>query len=162
MTELKTKTIQKQIVIQSQDLQMVTDNIGRMISNAEILVFLNNKNNKAFPPKGFKFRFNFFKYRNINEWNINDLRRALCQKINLTKMSFNDYIKEHPMWLMGYSDITSLLYILTTKYDIATIYGFNAKTFGDLPLLPYQLNCQEFLKGNLLVQHNHLQLFLLP
>lgn len=95
MTELKTKTIQKQIVIQSQDLQMVTDNIGRMISNAEILVFLNNKNNKAFPPKGFKFRFNFFKYRNINEWNINDLRRALCQKINLTKMSFNDYIKEY-------------------------------------------------------------------
>ena len=65
-----------------------------------------------------------------------------------------DYIKEHPMWFMGYSDITSLLYILTTKYDIATIYGFNAKTFGDLPLLPYQLNCQEILKGNLLVQHN--------
>ncbi len=65
-----------------------------------------------------------------------------------------DYIKEHPMWVMGYSDVTSILYILTTKYDIATIYGFNAKTFGDLPLLPYQLNCQEFLKGNLLVQHN--------
>ena len=65
-----------------------------------------------------------------------------------------DYIKEHPMWVMGNSDGTSLVYILTTKYNIATIYGFNAKTFGDLPLLPYQLNCQEILKGNLMVQHN--------
>ena len=63
-------------------------------------------------------------------------------------------IKEKPLWFMGYSDVTSLLYILTTKYDIATIYGFNAKTFGDLPLLPYQLNCQEILKGNLLKQTN--------
>ena len=63
-------------------------------------------------------------------------------------------IKKKPLWFMGYSDITHLLYILTTKYDIATIYGFNAKTFGDLPLLPYQTNCQEILKGNLLKQTN--------
>ena len=65
-----------------------------------------------------------------------------------------DKIVKRPLWFMGYSDVTSLLYILTTKYDIATIYGFNAKTFGDLPLLPYQLNCQEILKGNLIRQHN--------
>ena len=65
-----------------------------------------------------------------------------------------DEIKEKPLWLMGYSDVTSLLYILTTKYDIATIYGFNAKSFGDLPLLPYQLNCHEILKGNLIKQTN--------
>jgi len=65
-----------------------------------------------------------------------------------------DKIVKRPIWFMGYSDVTSLLYILTTKYDIATIYGFNAKTFGDLPLLPYQLNCQEILKGNLLKQNN--------
>ena len=71
----------------------------------------------------------------------------------LDGLKFNE-IKEKPLWFMGYSDVTSLLYILTTKYDIATIYGFNAKTFGDLPLLPYQLNCLEILKGNLIKQTN--------
>ena len=87
--------IQKDITNQSQDLQMVHDNIGRLISNAEILVALNNINNKQFPPKGFKFRFNFYKDKNIKDWNIDELRRALCQKIYLTKMSFDDYIKEY-------------------------------------------------------------------
>lgn len=34
-------------------------------------------------------------------------------------------------WIQGQSDITPLLFYITTKYDIATIYSFNAKTFGD-------------------------------
>lgn len=34
-------------------------------------------------------------------------------------------------WIQGQSDITPLLFYITTKYDIATIYSFNAKTFGN-------------------------------
>ena len=33
-------------------------------------------------------------------------------------------------WIQGYSDITALLYVLTTKYDIATVYGYNIASFG--------------------------------
>lgn len=32
-----------------------------------------------------------------------------------------DKIKNNPVWIQGYSDPTSLLYILTTKYGVATI-----------------------------------------
>lgn len=38
-------------------------------------------------------------------------------------------IKKNPKWFMGYSDPTSILYILTTKYDIATLYGMNGGSF---------------------------------
>lgn len=56
------------------------------------------------------------------------------------------------IWVMGYSDPSTLLYILTTKYDLATIYGFNAKSFDDKILLDYQKNALEIVTGNLLVQ----------
>lgn len=35
--------------------------------------------------------------------------------------------RRHPKWLMGMSDPTPLLYILTTGYDVSTLYGLNAK-----------------------------------
>ena len=33
-------------------------------------------------------------------------------------------------WIQGYSDITALLYTITTNYDIATIYGYNIGAYG--------------------------------
>ena len=36
-------------------------------------------------------------------------------------------IVEKNILVQGYSDPTSLLYVLTTKYDFATIYGLNGK-----------------------------------
>lgn len=56
------------------------------------------------------------------------------------------------IWLEGYSDITNLLYILTTKYDLATIYGLNAKSYDNDILEEYQLNNLEIMKGNLVKQ----------
>ncbi|MCF0142551.1 MAG: LD-carboxypeptidase, partial [Parasporobacterium sp.] len=41
-----------------------------------------------------------------------------------------DAFKSNPKWIQGYSDNTSLLYYLTTKCDIATVYGFNFSDFG--------------------------------
>lgn len=55
------------------------------------------------------------------------------------------------LWVQGYSDPTSLLYILTTKYDLATIYGYNGKGFeGELD--KSKLNNIKILKGQLTKQ----------
>ena len=40
-----------------------------------------------------------------------------------------DLLRADPKWIQGYSDPTSLLYTVTTKLDIATIYGTNAGGF---------------------------------
>lgn len=65
-----------------------------------------------------------------------------------------DKIKNNPVWIQGYSDPTSLLYILTTKYGVATIYGLNGKGYDSLVLEKYHLNNLEINKGNLVVQES--------
>lgn len=47
----------------------------------------------------------------------------------LPYIDFNK-IAQNPKWVMGFSDPTGILMPLTTKYDIATIYGQNFKKFG--------------------------------
>ena len=71
-------------------------------------------------------------------------------------LDFLDYQKivDKKLWVQGYSDITSLLYILTTKYDLATIYGFNGKSYDNEVLEEYQLNNLEIIKGNLIKQES--------
>ena len=61
-------------------------------------------------------------------------------------------IANNRKWIMGASDPTSILYILTTGYDIATIYGFNSTSFDDRPLHLCQKNALEILKGNIIEQ----------
>ncbi len=71
-------------------------------------------------------------------------------------LDFLDYEKivNKNIWLSGASDPTSLLYILTTKYDLATIYGFNGKNYDSKDLEKYQLNNLEIIKGNLIKQES--------
>lgn len=57
--------------------------------------------------------------------------------------------------VQGYSDITSLVYTLTTKYDLATLYGFNAKSYDSEVLEKYQLDNLEFMKGHLVIQRSY-------
>ena len=40
-----------------------------------------------------------------------------------------ELIRKNPKWVQGYSDPTSLLYTITTKCDVATVYGANAGGF---------------------------------
>ncbi len=62
-------------------------------------------------------------------------------------INFN-HIKKNIKWIQGQSDITPLLFYITTKFDIATIYSFNAKSFGDDDLPETMIkNNVEFLKG---------------
>ena len=61
-------------------------------------------------------------------------------------------IKQSPKWIMGYSDPTALLYITTTKLDIATIYGCNAGSFDQTNLHECLKNNLKILSGNILKQ----------
>lgn len=61
-------------------------------------------------------------------------------------------IQENPKWIQGFSDPTGLLFLITTKLDIATIYGCNFCSFGMEKLHPSLENNLEILKGNLLIQ----------
>lgn len=64
------------------------------------------------------------------------------------------HIKDNPKWIEGYSDPTYLLYVITTKLDIATIYGCNAGSFDQTN--PHQClkNNLEILSGNIVEQHS--------
>ena len=66
-----------------------------------------------------------------------------------------DNILNNPKWIMGASDPTSLLYYVTTKLDIATMYGFNAGSFDIKNLHESNKICFEYLKGNLVKQNNY-------
>lgn len=65
-----------------------------------------------------------------------------------------DVIKNNPKWVQGFSDITGLLFPITTNLDIATIYGNNFRSFSmkDFhPSIKYNL---EILKGNMICQES--------
>lgn len=55
-------------------------------------------------------------------------------------------------WFMGNSDPTSLLYVITTMLDKATIYGFNACSFDEIN--EANLRAIEIMKGNLIEQNS--------
>ena len=63
-----------------------------------------------------------------------------------------DNIKKNPKWIQGYSDPTLLLYPITVNYDIATIYGYNARAYAMKKKHESILNNLEILKGNLVKQ----------
>ena len=56
-------------------------------------------------------------------------------------------ILNNKKWILGYSDPTNLLFPLTTKYDLATIYGFNSG---------YNYQNGRFQKDNLKIISGHL------
>lgn len=71
----------------------------------------------------------------------------------LEHVDFN-IIKNNVKWLSGSSDPTSLLYTITTNYDIATIYSpCNMTGLDKTPLHDSYLNYFQILKGNLLKQY---------
>lgn len=65
-----------------------------------------------------------------------------------------DIIKNNPKWIQGFSDPTGLLYVITTKLDIATIYSDNFISFGMNPWHQSLKNNIEILKGNIIEQQS--------
>ena len=66
-----------------------------------------------------------------------------------------DLIKKKPKLVCGFSDPTGLLFPITTKYDIATIYGNNFSSFGMEKLHNSQKNFLEIIKGNIIEQKSY-------
>lgn len=63
-----------------------------------------------------------------------------------------DEIAKHPKWIQGYSDPTGILFSITTKLDIATLYTNNVCAFGMKPWHPSLNQNIEILKGKELEQ----------
>ena len=73
----------------------------------------------------------------------------ILQYVNFEK------ILDKPKFVQGFSDPTGILFPLTTKYDIATIYGNN---FGEYGVQEYDRSVIEnlqILQGNLVTQKNY-------
>lgn len=63
-----------------------------------------------------------------------------------------ELFRENPKWFQGYSDNTGLIHTITTKYDIAALYGGNFGEFGMEPWEPCVLGNLEILEGKSVVQ----------
>jgi len=70
-------------------------------------------------------------------------------------LPYIDYeaIQSNPKWYMGYSDPTNLLYTVTTKLDIATLYGCNAGSY-DIEHEYLDKNLQ-MIQGNIDIQNSY-------
>lgn len=69
-----------------------------------------------------------------------------------------DLVQKHAKWMIGASDPTTLLYTTTVKYDIATLYGFNAGSFSlDHINDPYMQTAISYLKGNYIDQSSSIK-----
>lgn len=64
-------------------------------------------------------------------------------------------LRDHPRWLMGASDPTSLLYCYLTRYDTAVIYGMNAGSFDTGEMYPFVRKSLDLLKGKQIIQHSY-------
>lgn len=75
---------------------------------------------------------------------------------NIEMLPFIDQelVSAHPKWFAGYSDPTSIEMLLTTKLDIATVYGVNAGAWDWRPLHQFQVNALEILTGNVVDQES--------
>lgn len=61
-----------------------------------------------------------------------------------------DLIKNNPKFVAGFSDPTGLLYVITTKYDIASIYNFGSNILHES-----EKNFLKLMKGNLDPQESY-------
>lgn len=66
-----------------------------------------------------------------------------------------DVIQNNPKWIQGYSDPTGLLYVITTKLDIATIYSNNFSSYGMDKLHKSVENNIKILRGENIIQKSY-------
>ena len=64
-------------------------------------------------------------------------------------------IKNNPKYLCGFSDPTGLLYPITTKCDIATIYGSNFSSFGEDTFYTCHYDFLDIITGKKLFEESY-------
>ena len=75
----------------------------------------------------------------------------LCQM--LPYIDF-EQIKKHAKWVQGYSDSTGILFTITTKCDVATLYSNHFNDFAMNPWHNSIENNMNILKGKPVIQHS--------
>ncbi|MBQ9765898.1 MAG: LD-carboxypeptidase [Lachnospiraceae bacterium] len=93
-------------------------------------------------------------------YNSPDVKAIICARggdFLIDMLPYVDYelIKNNPKWIQGYSDPTSLLYSITTKLDIATIYSFNGGGYGFNKLDRSHKDSLSILRGDIPVQESY-------
>ena len=88
-----------------------------------------------------------------------DVDMILCAKGGDLLFEILDYVdfyalRENPKWVQGYSDPTSLLYAITTKHDIATLYGNGGSAFSMTPMHKSLIDSMSLLKGDIDTQYS--------
>ena len=93
----------------------------------------------------------------VNDDNIDMIMCAAGGDFAIEMLPYvnEESIIKNPKWIMGASDPTSLLYYVTTKLDIATMYGHNAGSYDAINLDQSNLISFEYLKGNLVEQKSY-------
>ena len=89
-----------------------------------------------------------------------DIAMVLCASggdYNVEMLPYidQDAVLAHPKWFAGYSDPTAIELLMTTRLDIASIYGVNAGAWQGHPLHEFQHNALEIIKGNIVDQHSY-------
>ena len=96
-------------------------------------------------------------FNNLLDENINAIITARGGDFAYEALNGLDFekVKEKKLLVEGFSDNSLLVYPLTTKYDLATLYGANSTYFHDEELEEHKLNNLEFMKGNLITQKSY-------
>jgi len=66
-----------------------------------------------------------------------------------------DLLKANPTWIQGFSDMTGLVFTLTTNLDIATLYGNNFSPFGMQNWHNSLLDNLKLLEGQNITQYSY-------
>lgn len=92
----------------------------------------------------------------ITNKNINAIVTATGGDFLIEILPYLNYeeIANNPKWIQGYSDPTSLLYTITTKLDIATIYSHNMSGFGMKNWHHTIQDNLDILMGKNIIQHS--------
>lgn len=133
--------------------------INNLTQNDFNILETSNVRNKSFVSSSSNQRV-----EELNELVLNkDVKMVLCAAGGdflievLPKLNLEN-IKNNEKWFMGYSDPSTLLYLITTKLDIATIYGVNAGSYAQDKLHESLKNNIQIIKGNI-VEQNSFELY---
>lgn len=90
----------------------------------------------------------------VTDPSVRAILAATGGEYNLEMLPYLDEeaLRRTPKWIAGASDPTNILYYVTTKLDIATLYGFNAGSFDWQPLHRFQRDALSILQGDLVKQ----------
>ena len=90
----------------------------------------------------------------------NDINMILCAAggdflVEILPYIDFDIIRNNPKIIAGFSDSTGLLYPITTKCDIATIYGQNFSSYGEEEFIKSHYDFLNIVKGESLEEESY-------